>query len=323
MPLSSKNLALFYHHLSRSLETGLSLPAAIEGAPGLSKEQSTDLSRRFYSGEEPGRVIRDSTALFPAYDRELLEAGTRTARVPELLTTMAEYHDLRVKTSNMVVGILIYPMILLHMAALVMPALSNISLTEGGYQGTLVTYFEEVFALIGWIWAGLGLFWVFFSLEAPILRPIKSLIPGVGRFMKYNALSRLSFALSAFMDAGINMATSWGRAGALTQDPKLIQASNHIAQSIEAGELPSEEMQQFSVFPKEFSAVYKTGENTGSLVEALERQAVRYAETARNALKILGVILPVGIMVLVASLIGYQVISFYAGYFNQLQSIGG
>jgi type II secretory pathway component PulF len=76
-------------------------------------------------------------------------------------------------------------------------------------------------------------------------------------------------------------------------------------------------------FPEEFAQMYNAGEISGKLDESLRRARAYFQEEGARKLKqfIFGctAFLIFTIMLLVA----WQIISFYLGYFKQIQNVGG
>ena len=318
---SSKKLIQFYNHLEKTLEAGLSLPAALESAPGVPEEVTHELSRLLYSGQDTTEALQKEREHFPSFDLALLHAGAETGRLPQTCASLAEHHELKVATTNTVIGMLIYPLILLHFAAILFPVLSMIDLNAGGLQWDSVLYGERVFTALGIIWATIAFAWAFFSNDAPVIYKIRKWIPGVSGFQKHQALSRLSYALSAMLDAGINPSRAWIQAGTLSTDASLEAVGREIADGILSGNRPGNMLKDYPQFNREFIAFYQTGEDTGSLVETLQKQGALYAERARESLKRLGKILPTLILFIVVGVIGYAIVQAYSAYFSQIEEM--
>lgn len=318
---SSKQLITFYNHLAKTLDAGLSLPAALESAPGLPAGVADDLARGLYAGGETASAFEKANAHLPTFDLALLKAAARTARMPETFRTLVEHHELKVQTTRAVIGMLVYPLILLHLAAFAFPILGMVDLEAGGLDASPADYAEDVLAALGAIWAALAFGWALFSADAPAAMRIKAVIPGVRGYQKNQALSRFSFALGSLLDAGFHAATAWRKAGALSADPALVRAASEIADAIDSGRRPGELLGQYAVFPRDFLAFYQTGEQTGSLVETLQRQGGLLAERARDSLGALKKWLPALILIAIISLIGFRVVTFYAAYFKQIEDL--
>jgi type II secretory pathway component PulF len=90
---------------------------------------------------------------------------------------------------------------------------------------------------------------------------------------------------------------------------------------MEAGETPAETLRQSSVFPELFRSLYATGEVSGQLDSTLQRLHRHYEEQASQKFQNLAGWTPKLLFLLVAIGIGYQVITFYMGYFDQLNKV--
>lgn len=318
---SSRKLIQFYNHLSRTLEAGLSLPAALESAPVFPAELSAELSRELYQGSDTREAFSKAGEFLPKFDLALLQSAAETGRLAETFQSLVEHHELKLATNRAIIGMLAYPMILLHLGALLFPILSLVDLDAGGVQWSMQAYLERTFGLLGGIWAALAFCWAFFSADAPAIYRIRLWIPIFRGFQKHQAMSRFSFALGSMLDAGISPSRAWLRSGRLSTDPDLEAAAREIANGIEAGNQPGKMLGRFPLFSKEFIAFYLTGESTGSLVETLQRQGALYAERSRDSLKLLGKILPTLILAIVVGTIGFVVVQTYAAYFQQISDM--
>ena len=88
------------------------------------------------------------------------------------------------------------------------------------------------------------------------------------------------------------------------------------------GQTPSEAVNAApSQFPELFANLYLSGEISGQLDESLERLRKYYHEEATRKLHLLAKWGPMLIYLSVAGFVGFKVISFYTGYFHQLDEI--
>ncbi|MGB0581245.1 MAG: type II secretion system F family protein, partial [Limisphaerales bacterium] len=91
---------------------------------------------------------------------------------------------------------------------------------------------------------------------------------------------------------------------------------------IESGGMtPGELLLSSTTFPNMFASIYKSGEVSGQIDDALRRLRVYYAEESTRKLdvftKVLVTIVVLGVMITVA----YFIISFYAEYFKGTSDI--
>ena len=134
-------------------------------------------------------------------------------------------------------------------------------------------------------------------------------------------MADFSFALGNFLDAGLSIDRAWLSAGLISRSPELVAASQAMTTRIEGGEAPGPQLSSCPCFPEDFVALYRTGESTGQLEQNLLHLASLNQERANHQLKLATLIYPSLLFIIVAGGIAYQVISFYAGYFNMLSNL--
>ena len=90
-----------------------------------------------------------------------------------------------------------------------------------------------------------------------------------------------------------------------------------------AGQTPAESLQSSATFPALFANQYTTGEVSGKLDDTLRRLHRYYQEEGTRKLQAVAQWTPRLVYLIVAGIIAWKVISFWMGYFDQIQKIGG
>ena len=86
--------------------------------------------------------------------------------------------------------------------------------------------------------------------------------------------------------------------------------------------VPSEMLRRSSVFPEVFRSLYTTGDMSGQLDSTLRRLQSYYEEQGTLKIQNLANWTPKLLFLIIALAIGYQVIKFYSGYFDQINQLG-
>ncbi len=321
MPLSSSRCLALYEQLQRHLEAGLTLPFALEHALKADEPALRPLIQSLEAGKSTDAAFRQAGEAFPPFDREILSASSRTARLPETLARLAEYHTQRLKARNVLLAALAYPLILAHIAAVLFPILSMIDFEEGGLVGGPLAYAERVSTLLLFLWGGIGLLWVLFTSHSRLLFRLRARVPFFGKYQRLTALSHFSFSLGAFLDAGFPVDQAWLRAGQLSGSPVLEKAGQSIADGVNTGHRPADLVRLQSAFPYDFQGYLKTAEDTGSVPETLYQLSPRYNHEAQHALKLLWILLPILVLLFAAASIAWKIFQFYGQYLYQIESM--
>ena len=137
-------------------------------------------------------------------------------------------------------------------------------------------------------------------------------VPYLGGALESMALSRLTWALSMGLDAGIDAKRSVSLAFRASQNPYFLSREEIATNEFVLNRQFYEAFGAAEVFPREFLQNLETAEIAGATTESLQAMAREYESRARHAIKVLSIVLGVAIMVGVLMLVGaVVVIMFY------------
>jgi type II secretory pathway component PulF len=148
-------------------------------------------------------------------------------------------------------------------------------------------------------------------------------VPVLGTARQYLALARLSVALEALLNAGVTIIEAWEMAATASGSAAILRTVTAWKPAVVNGQTPSEAINASRRFPAVFANLYHSGEVSGQLDESLRRLYEYYQEEGSRKLYLFSRIVPKAIYFGVAILVGFKVIMFYKGYFNQLNEIMG
>jgi type II secretory pathway component PulF len=192
---------------------------------------------------------------------------------------------------------------------------------------TVTRFFLETFAILLPIYGGIALIiyaaqgrrgahWR--SIFEKFLRPV----PVLGTARHCLALSRLSAALEALINAGVTSVEAWEMAAAACGSPRILHTVLAWRSQVMSGTLPSDAVNAAPrEFPEVFRNLYKSGEVSGQLDDSLKRLRDYYQEEGTTKLHLLAQWMPKFVYFIIAGFIAFKVISFYTGYFNQINQI--
>jgi len=256
----------------------------------------------------------------PAFDIALLHAGEKSGRLCECFKLLAEYYRERAVLMRQVISDLGYPLFLFHFAIFIGPL-------PGLFQSeSILSYLTQTLGILAPIYAVVILFlyaaqgrhgenWR--ALIERILRPI----PLCGAARRCLALARLASALEALVMAGVTIIEAWELAAAASGSPALRRAVLAWRPEVLAGQTPAEAVSQSREFPELFANMYHTGEISGQLDETLLRLHQLYQEEGTRKLRAIAAWTPKLIYFGIMLMIAWRVVSFYAGYYRQLNDL--
>ena len=88
--------------------------------------------------------------------------------------------------------------------------------------------------------------------------------------------------------------------------------------ALRSGETPAELVTRSSEFPELFANLYQTGEISGQLDDSLRRIHLHYQEEGSRKLHSFAQWMPRLIYLAILLAVAYQIVSFWAGYYNNM-----
>jgi type II secretory pathway component PulF len=315
--LSHKRLASWYRQVSQHLEAGISLPEALKLAEGPAGRDRFTLADKLVTGASISEAMESAASWLPRADRIFISASEQTGRLYQTFRSLADRHDRIGSTQAKATLGLIYPLIVLHIAALVLPLMQMIDY-ENGFEWSPLQHLLYAGYLVVPIWSVISLIVVLAKTDSPYLHRILRCFPLLRRYSKNQSLANFTYALGTFLEAGIHIQTAWKHSVRLSQDAQIRQAYSRIQPAIDDGENPSELLAQFKVFPPSLRAYYSAGSQTGKLDQNLIQAANEYQAAANQAMTFAAIAYPMLLLIVVASFIIYNIFRVYGGYLDAL-----
>lgn len=327
LPRHFSQRAELYHQFARLTNAGIGIPQAVEiqlrSPPDRSFREPLEIVLRQLAG---GATLHESLVAtrswFPPFDAALLHAGEQSGRLPACFELLGAHYERNARLLQKTYSSLIYPALLFHLAVVVTP-LPNFILTGeiAPFLGRTLSIFLPAYALIAVI---------VFALQGrhgerwqSLLERLLNRVPIFGKARRNLALARLASALEALVNAGVTIMEAWELAAPACGSPALQRTIRSWKQELQSGATPAELVANSRAFPDLFANLYRTGEVTGTLDGALGKLHQLYQADAERQFQAMADWTPRLIYFGVVILVGYKVITFWAGYFNQLSDVMG
>jgi type II secretory pathway component PulF len=318
--------ANLYFQLASLVGAGVPIIQALEMVRSGSRAYRTQLSTvigRLQQGATFTEALRATGKWLPAFDLALFSAGEQSGRLDASLRSLGNYYQDHASMVRQVLSAMAYPIFLAHFAILVFPSsLLTHLFFSGGVQDFIVNKIEillplyiVVIALVIAFQGNRGEMW------RALLERITSYVPILGSARRDLALSRLSAALEALISAGVPIISAWGVAANASGSNRFKRTVSRAVPQMEAGVTPSEAVRISMAFPELFQNLYASGEVSGQLDSSLLRLRNHYQEQATLKFQNLANWTPKLLFLIVAIAIGYNVVSFYSNYFNQINEV--
>jgi type II secretory pathway component PulF len=321
--IGHKKLSAWYHTLGQQLDAGLPFATALDASAGTGPpvRELRAMTQIVESGGSVDDALRAAGRWLPEADRLFLSAAAETGRLPRVLHNLSERHAQFGAVQLRMALACAYPLAVLQIGLLLFPLARMID-WERGFSWDPLAYGNALAKTVVPLWM-LAAGAVYLARHRPaIFARLLRCLPVFRSYADAQALAGLSFALGNFLDAGLPIERAWRAAGIITPSVALRRAAHAIADGVARGEPPGAHLGRWRCFPPDFAALYRAGESAGQLERNLFHLTTQNQERANHALKAATLLYPALLFLGTVGLVGYLVVSFYAGYFNMLSTLG-
>lgn len=281
--ISAGQLEKMYHELAIMLQAGIpilrTLDIAIENTAGglkpILKQISDALSQGSTLSEAMGRHAR----VFSQFDRMLVRAADQSGSLDACCEMLSQWYQFRRRLQRIVLGGLLMPFLIFHVAAFIFP-LPGLILGEGG----LFDYLGQVMGVLSFLYTPLVLVLLFLYLgpRVPVLRQILDhillRIPVLGRGVRELCISRFAKAFGMLFKAGVSIVECFSLAPQVAGNQVVSGffsgGRRAVAEGRNAGEGFSRGL------PTEYTELWKIGEESGKLDQSVDKIAEMSADRA-------------------------------------------
>jgi len=315
-----------YHQLGVTIAAGLTVPKALEhlktNPPARSmRPMLTQWHEFLLEGHPVVDSLRRVKSSVSSFDLALLEAGEQSGRLDACFKLLAGYYADRAQIARQVISDLLYPMFLFHLSVVIFAftAFLQPGGTAAGFGATIFGVFVPLYA---------GAFILVYACQGrrgerwrAVIENILRRVPLLGTARRDLSMARLSAALEALINAGVNIIGAWDMAAAASGSPALRRTVASWKLPLEEGATPAQLVADAPVFPDIFRNLYHTGEVSGTLDQTLRRLYTLYQEEGKRKMHLFAQWTPRLIYFGIACFIGFRIITFYQGYFHQIDQI--
>jgi type IV pilus assembly protein PilC len=318
--------ASLYHELSRLLHSGTPFPKAIEKLGRLSAGKARAALAKIKSALDAGHTVAEAlpagAPFFAPLETCVFIASDRAGRLDAGLEQASRYYAALAEARARIRSRLAYPVFVVHFALLILPLPLAFS-PDGG----MMPYFKAVATAIGGVWLCVFLI-------AAIIRALVSsaaqhavpdrmlgMIPMFGKLRRDFALSRFCSAYHMQLNAGVNVLASLETSAAASGSAILRDAVSSALPAVRAGNQVGPALAATNAFPSPFVRAFTVGEETGELDHELQRLGKTYQASALRRLETIAEWAPKIFYIAVLVYFGWQVIKFYIGRIQEIQSV--
>ena len=343
-PVKSKILAVLARQLAIQLEAGVSLIASLQ----LLEEQSQDkrLAKALYairldiaSGSSFTSAIGKHKSVFPHEFIHLVETGELAGELPTVFDQLAEYYQRMDELQKKVSEALMYPAIIGAVAFVMIFVLIYFILpmlianfTVLGVQPPQITqmvlnfrhftvqYWYLVMAVLVTV-SAFGYGYLQTEHGQYIKDKVTLGLPVLGNLRKMVIFSRFCRVMSMLLSSGISMVKALGIVERLIRNRVISQAFRDARFAVEKGHGLTEPLKHHPIFPTMLVQMVAVGEETGNLERTLMHLSNYYDNEVNYAVSSFTKVLEPLVMLILAVVVTFIVVSVYLPMMQMISNI--
>jgi type II secretory pathway component PulF len=335
--LSNKSLAELCHRLSIETDSGIDIRRTWQRETDITRGRVrpyiASIRDAVARGETLSEALKSTGHVFPPLFLEMTRVGEQSGTLSKVFSRLETHYRRQVRAERIFLGAIAWPMIELAFAVLVIGALiwilgavaqrnngQPIDVLGFGLVGTpgLIVYIIFVtivaFGVTSVVIAvNRGMLWT-----RPLQRALIQL-PAVGNALQRIALARIAWALHLMLNVDLSLRRIIPLALRSTANDYYIRHTNQIVNVVTAGEPLHVAFASSHAFPSEFIDALAAAEESGRIVESMDRLSTRYEEEAEAAVKTLATVLGFAVGACVMAIIVFMIFrlaNFYIGTIN-------
>lgn len=342
--IKSKDLALFCKQTHAMLKAGVTIVNILE----ILKQQTENKKLREHirlmhdelkKGSTFSEALQQRKGAFPGIFIGMVEAGELSGNIDVIMDRLSKHYEKEYKIENKIKSAMTYPMILsfvctavvIFLLTSIMPTFIEMYVSSGVSLPKLTMMMINIGNLIKRFWL-LIVLWIFaftfiisYILKIPKIKIkkdyIKLKIPLVKNLIIKVAASRFSRTLSTLLGSGATLLNALDTVSGVTGNLYVCNKILEIKEDVRRGLPLSVLLQQQRIFPPMVYYMIKIGEDSGSIEEVLDKTADFYDEEIETAIQRLTTLLEPIMIVVMAIVIGFIVISMVLPMFEMVKTV--
>ncbi|MEI6491054.1 MAG: type II secretion system F family protein [Verrucomicrobiota bacterium] len=319
MQLRFQDKEHFFHDTAQMLRSGIPLQRAWEHLAA-GRDRSAAAARTAAARVNSGLDAALDAGGFSLVDREIMAAGEQSGRLEEACREMADYYAHLTAGRNRAVAASLYPVFILHLAALLL------SIPPAIIDGHLSGFFMQAALFLGTAYLIGGTFVLLFWVIArafqsnPAADRLIRIVPVVGGFFRDAALARFCLVLSLGIRSADGVLSSLVRAGRASKSACLNEVAAAAVSAIRLGSGFADSLAASRTFPVDLERAFHVAEASGRLEAEITRWAGIYRDRYFKRIDALAEWLPRILYLLVVGMVVFRMFSLISQITGSLSS---
>jgi type II secretory pathway component PulF len=313
-----------YHSLAQLLRAGIPFPKAIEKlsttARGPARTAIARIRRELAAGRTVAEACAEAQPMIGAMEAAVLSAVERSGTLDRGLEQLSAYFEALTRARSKVLAKCAYPVFILVLGVFLLNVQKIITLSTAAYLRSTVGLLAVLAAAV-WILILAAKFIAALATFSPLADRLVRLVPGFGGMQRAFAMSRFCLAYDLQLEAGINTIDALSSGAMASRSGLVRRAVRAVLPEVLGGAQPGPLLAVSQAFIPEVVEGIMVGEESGQLDRELQRLAREQQAFAFARLDTIAEWLPKILYLAILLYLGWQIVSFYSGYLNQIQSV--
>ncbi len=341
--LTLKEIAIFCRQFATMMNAGITVVKCLDilyrqAESKRFKHTMLELYESIKKGNALSTAMRDQGKAFPNLLISMIESGEASGKLDDVMLSMSTHYEKEKVLKGKIKTAMIYPIILITVTigvvilllTTVMPKIfevfgDNASLPGStkvllGISDFLVNYWYIAIIVLVGIIVGFA-----FLLQIPSIRlafdRLKLKIPVVGKLLIIIYTSRFAATVAALYSSGVSIIEAIKIAANVLGNQFVGTKLEEVINEIKQGQTFSKALVNINVFPAMFSSMVYIGEESGALGDILHKTSSFYDEDAQSATSKMIALMEPCMIVIMALIIGFIVISIVQPMFGMYDLI--
>lgn len=342
--VKTKDLSIFCKQMATLLKAGVPLASALDILFRQTenknlKEALGDVYAEVQKGSQISGVMKEHPKVFPELMVNMTESGEMTGNLDNVMERLAVHYEKEAKIEARIKGAMIYPIVLSIVAVTVVIFLLTVVMPTfiGMFEGAGMDLPLPTRILMGTSNA-IRNFWYLFILGAVVLGfifnrfintetgryrfdSLKFKIPIVKNSMDKIVTARFTRTLGSLLSSGIPLIDCLEISAKVSGNAVIEEKILQIAENVEKGETLGKSLKRNPVFGPMVVSMIEIGEESGNLDSMLDKSADFYERELEDAIDRMLRLLEPLMIVFMAIIIGFIVISMALPMFDMFETI--
>ncbi|MBA1336988.1 MAG: Type IV fimbrial assembly protein PilC [Firmicutes bacterium] len=342
--ITYKDLAVFCRQFSTVVNAGVPILASLDilrkqTENARLRETLNTLFEEVQKGKNLSLVMGMYKGIFPELLVNMVETGEISGTLDRVMDRMATHYEKEYKINQKVKNALVYPsliavvatLVVIFLVAVVLPTFASMFEQMGAVLplSTRVLMRVSYFIRDGWLILLMGLVGALLGIRAysnteggrEIFDGLRLRMPIIGNVNRKVATARFARTLGALMSSGISLLQGIEVTKKVVGNAVVLKGLAEVEDDIKRGKGLAEPLKKIEAFPPMLTHMAKIGEDTGTLDYILEKTADFYDEEVESAVTRMTTLLEPAIIVVMAVVVAFIVISIVIPMFDMMTRI--